>query len=297
MRTCGHCGREVSDWLKFCSYCGYRIKKKQEQKASSNKKSKNTPGSSKKSIVYVVIALVIILIAVVAVQLSGLLQQEETDNDLDDDGIPNDEDDYPKNSRYSAKLKVTDSNMYSLDESIYVVLEFKNTKSYKISNIEIFITLIGGPDDTTVRAEKTVFWSGNELPAGETGLSYWYFLSLAPTVSDYNIEVKGAKSSTDQPPTQIKIILESHHGNLTGLTNPFEPKYEIHGKINNTGTVEEIVNIWAGFYDQNDKLLDVNFIPVIIASGTEGKEFGLPCLTPEADNIQYYEIILVVELI
>jgi DNA-directed RNA polymerase subunit RPC12/RpoP len=296
-QTCSHCGKEVPDTKTFCTYCGYRIQKKSRDAASDKDQSSKTNKKSEKgSNVFIIAVVAMILILLLGVIIPRYLQEDELiSDDLDKDGIQNSEDDYPKDYRYSVKLKVLDSNLYQLGDSYQVVMKFENPRAFYVSDIEIFMTLKTA-EGAVAGQENTTFWSGNILSPYSTGLSFWYFSTLLQDVDSYEITIKGAKHVEQNPLQPSNITLLSHKGNKTNGTGILEPKYVVNGTVINMGSSEELVNIWIEFRDENGKLLDVNFESEFVSPDMDSTEFKVHSFFPEADKIKNYQVTLVVEL-
>lgn len=300
MRSCSHCGRDVEENKEFCSYCGYKAKqpedtKKGAKKAKKNKGAKaNEKAPSKRAIIFISIVLIILIGCGIYINYFTTWLGE---SDGDSDGVPDSEDDFPKNPNYSAKLEVIESNSYRINETFYVVLEFKNTKNFNIYWAEIVIKL---RDDSGSEflIDSTEFWSSGFLTPDQHAFSLWFIDDPYQLINDYEIIIRSDRSTLGKTDSKPKIELLSHTGNLNHMGNrTVLPQYLVTGEIKNSDASEHIVNVWAAFFDNDHKLLDVSYVTVPEILSGESQEFQIHTMTPNADKIESYDIFIVVELI
>jgi hypothetical protein len=298
MRNCAHCGREVAADKQFCGYCGYRADNPEietkEQSPAQDKLAMAKP--NRRVVVGVVLAAIIIISSLVTANIYFPFF-EDSNPDADGDGITDSEDDYPNDADFSAKLTVIDSNWYTVNNTIFVVIEFKNPKNYDLSWVQTDISLTSSSGEE-VRKDNTVLWSGNILHTGERAYSFWHFEDVGPGVEGYQIEVKGENYKGNNNFNYPRIELINNQGSLSEAPNQWGFKeYLVTGQVKNLDDEEQVVSTWVGYYNTQGKLLDVNFdVLPVIAPGTS-EHFEILSNNPMSADIWSFNVHLVVEFI
>lgn len=300
MQTCSHCRRDVDDNKQFCTYCGYRVKPTISSKLDKSKQQKQSkqPQKSMRTKVTFLIIMVIIIVIIGTLAAYFIEYRGQSEPDSDNDGIPDDEDDYPNDSNFCAKLDVINSNWYRLNESVYVILEFQNNKRFDIYWVESIVILKTASIEYFT-SDYTVLYSRNILKPGDKAVSFWIFEDPNSSVASYEIEVKGENRKEQEPFKRPDVELLSDEGEYNISDNNSVPgRYIVSGKIKNDDDIEQVVNVWVAFYNSNGKILDVNFETIIVQITTEeASDFIVESNTPKADEISDYELYLVFELL
>ncbi len=297
MQTCSHCGREVDEQKNFCAYCGYRIKgqsisKKEIEKPKESKKSKD----QKKQIITIVIIAVIIL-SIVAIEVFIIMSRAPEELDTDNDGIPDSEDDYPKDKEFSAKLDIVESNWFRQDKNVTVVFQFKNNKQFDIYWVEMIIGLQNEAGEVFKSIDNVLF-SKNILKPDESAFTSWTLEDNAGITAGFIVEIKGEHRGNRDPFIRPEVTLLTHEGEFINSSNESSlSKYVITGHLRNDDELDQYINLWAVFYDKSGKLLDVDFVTIYIPEGEVTSDFIIMSDMPEADKIENYELYLVFELI
>jgi hypothetical protein len=290
----------VEENKEFCSYCGYKAKAPGDSK-SDTKKAKNNnsakvddKGPDKRAMIFISIVAIILIGSGIYINYFTTWFGEP---DRDSDGVPDSEDDFPKNADYSAKLEVIESNSYRLNNTFYVVLEFTNPKNFNIYWAEILVKL---KDDSGSEflIDSTEFWSSEFLTPDEHAFSLWFIDDPYQLINDYEIKIRSSRSTLGKSDTKPKIELLSHTGTFNHTGNTTEsPHYLVAGEIKNSDESEHIINVWAAFFDKDHNLLDVSYVTISEILPEDSQEFHIHTMTPNADKIESYNIFIVIELI
>ncbi|MDI6855513.1 MAG: hypothetical protein QMD21_01845 [Candidatus Thermoplasmatota archaeon] len=240
----------------------------------------------------------IIVIVVVIAAISFVLPRVQppagpTMKDTDGDGVPDDQDDYPHDKMYRARLEVTKSNWFRKDNEVHVVFEYRNNKSYDLYFVTPYVSIIRS-DGVVIKTYDSAWGaidSGNVFQPGEKSYSWVLFEDPEKLAASYMIEVKG-ESLRGYEPKEFKdpnVNIESHGGSYNASTNT----YTISGTVKNNENVSVNINIYAGFLATNGTLLDVGKSYSIYIPAGRTAMFSITSHEfPDADKISTYEMIL-----
>ena len=190
-------------------------------------------------------------------------EEEEEAQDIDGDGVPDSEDDFPSNGQWSAILEVTKIN-WSTNENrgTTTYWEFKNNKSYSINVMKGTITLFY--DDSTTFSWGKEIWKNGILGSGEKGVANGYIYTVEEkNVSYAEVEVKGKKGGGNYSRPDVEIESEEFTGEW------------VYAYIKNNEAVDVNIEIGVAYFNAKGELLETSEPGSLDTIGPgETKRFG-----------------------
>lgn len=194
--------------------------------------------------------------------------------DTDDDGVPDNEDDYPTERSFIAKLEVTKINWYWTGGQVIAFFEYKNNKPHNLEWISPYATFKRA-DGTTIGRYSSYWDVENVIFApGEKCYAFVQTYDSEKLTASVEPEVKGGPVQPETKELKVKIV--SHKGEFEQPGG--YPSYKILGTVKNNGEKAEVIKIYAGIFAADGTLLDVQegFIPISTPQGVRKGNIDIP---------------------